>query len=96
MDISCGNRELIRISVDFVVFLTTLQEYFSLSMEDAVHQPMTAHLEATAVAGISTGDADLQAAAPAEPTILTSPYGVMGECTHDCTLCGPGGIKLKL
>ena len=63
-------------------------------MEDAVHQPMTAHLEANAVAGISTiGDPDLEAAAPAEPTILTSPYGVMGEWTHNCTLCGPSGMK---
>ena len=41
-------------------------------MEDAVHQPMTACLEATAVAGIySSGPVR----AAAEPTILTSPYG---------------------
>ena len=55
-------------------------------MEDAVHQPMTAHLEATAVAGMSSSVGPERAAA--QPTILTPPYGdtigpmgMMGECT---------------
>ena len=53
-----------------------LQEYFSLSVEDAVHQPMTAHLEASAVAGIASGGTERE---PLQPTILTSPYGNMGN-----------------
>ena len=47
-------------------------------MEDAVHQPMTAHLEANAVAGISSGGPERE---PLQPTILTSPYGTMGKLT---------------
>lgn len=49
-------------------------------MEDAVHQPMTAHLEANAVAGISSSaHVEAEVAGPAPPTILTSPYGAMSE-----------------
>ena len=44
-------------------------------MEDVVHQPMTAHLEASAVAGISFSGAVRE---PPEPIVLTSPYGNMG------------------
>ena len=57
------------------VFLS-FQEYFSLSVEDAVHQAMTAHLEASAVAGISSGGPERE---PLQPTVLTSPYGTMGK-----------------
>ena len=46
-------------------------------MEDAVHQPMTAHLEANAVAGISVNGGGEEEAA--QPTILTSIYGAMGK-----------------
>ena len=47
-------------------------------MEAAVHQPMTAHLEASAVAGISRcgPTAEIEAV---ELTLLTSSYGDMGN-----------------
>ena len=47
-----------------------------MSVEDAVHQRMTAHLEASAVAGISSSGPERE---PLQPTILTSPYGTMGK-----------------
>ena len=49
-----------------------------MSVEDAVHQRMTAHLEASAVAGISSSGPERE---PLQPTILTSPYGTMGKFT---------------
>ena len=74
------------IVVVFLLYFLPTQEYFSLSMEDAVHQPMTAHLEANAVAGISiSGGPDIEVAEPVEPIILTSPYGAMGKCNVHLT-----------
>ena len=49
-------------------------------MEAAVHQPMTAHLEASAVAGISSPGLSAEREA-VEPTIVTSSYRNMGKNT---------------
>ena len=54
-----------------------------MSVEDAVHQRMTAHLEASAVAGISSSGPERE---PLQPTILTSPYGTMGKLILQLTI----------
>ena len=72
-----GNAHCISHTQELIlVWFLFSQEYFSLSMEDAVHQPMTAHLEASAVAGISSSGPERE---PLQPTILTLPYGTMGK-----------------
>ena len=50
-------------------------------MAAAVHQPMTAHLEASAVAGISSSGPTAEGGL-VEPILLTSPYGNMGKNTR--------------